>query len=110
VYQTEKNLKEYKDRIDASDVSRLESDVEAVKSALKSGVAADIKSSSERLNATWQQVSQRMYQQASSAGDQGAQSQPRTDQSAAEGGAGAGPGGAVDAEYEVIDGEGKKKK
>jgi molecular chaperone DnaK len=107
VYQTEKNIKEYQDRIDAGDVSKLEAAVEGVKSAVKGSDADDIKSATERLNATWQEVSQRMYQQASAAGatpqgdGAGAQSQP------AEGGEG--PGGVADAEYEVIDEDGKKQ-
>jgi molecular chaperone DnaK len=113
VYQTEKNLKEHKDRIDAADRSRLESDVEAVKSALKSSSASEVKAAADRLNATWQEVAQRMYQQASAGPGGGAQA------GAAQGGAApkdegapgaqAGPGAAVDAEYEVIDGDGKKK-
>jgi molecular chaperone DnaK len=104
VYQTEKNLKEYKDRIDAGDVSKLEADVEAVKSAIKGSNTADIKSATERLNANWQEVAQRMYQQASSAGEQastngaGASGEAEGDK---------GPGGVADADYEVIDDEKK---
>jgi molecular chaperone DnaK len=105
VYQTEKNMKEYKDRVDAGDVSKLESGVEAVKSAMKGNNTADIKAATERLNATWQEVAQRMYQQASSAGGAassngaGASAEPEGDK---------GPGGVADAEYEVIDDEKKK--
>jgi len=108
VYQTEKNLKEYKDRVPAGDVTRLEGDVESLKNAIKSGATSEIKTATERLNATWQEVAQRMYQQAapegagaSQAQSSGAQGEP----SSAE----PGPGGAVDAEYEVIDGDGSKK-
>ncbi len=106
VYQTEKNIKEYKDKVDASDVSRLETDVESVRTALKGSDAAAIKSATEKLNATWQEVAQRMYQQAS-ASDQAS-------------GDGAGPGGdsesqsgpesqgdVADAEYEVLDNDKK---
>jgi molecular chaperone DnaK len=113
VYQTEKNLKEYKEKISADDVKRLEADVENVKSALKTDSASEIKSSTERLNASWQEVAQRMYQQAASdgAGASGAQSPPPGGAPGGESAAGdGGPGGAVDAEYEVIDGEGKPKK
>jgi molecular chaperone DnaK len=110
VYQTEKNLKEYKDRIDPADVSKLESDVEAVKAALKTESASEMKSSTERLNATWQEVAQRMYQQASpppGAAEGGAQGPGAT--GSAETGGGDGPGGDVaDAEYEVLDGDKKK--
>jgi molecular chaperone DnaK len=114
VYQTEKNLKEYKEKVPADDVKRLESDVEAVKSALKSDSPEGIKSATDRLNATWQEVAQRMYQEAASDGT-GAGAHESAPQSGAGGGEAAsgesaGPGGAVDAEYEVIDGDGNTKK
>jgi len=114
VYQTEKNLKEYKEKVPADDVKRLESDVEAVKSALKSDSPEGIKSATDRLNATWQEVAQRMYQEAASDGT-GAGAHESAPQGGAGGGEAAsgesaGPGGAVDAEYEVIDGDGNTKK
>jgi molecular chaperone DnaK len=111
VYQTEKNLKEYREKISSDDAKRLDDDVEAVKSALKTDAIPQIKAAADTLNATWQDVAQRMYQQASSegagAGAQpgGAQSEP---QETPQGGDG--PGGAVDAEYEVIDGDKDNKK
>jgi molecular chaperone DnaK len=115
VYQTEKNLKEYKEKVSGDDVTRLEADVESVKSALKTDSTDQIKSATERLNATWQEVAQRMYQQASEspgeaqpgAGGQGGP-QGGTDANASQGDGG--PGGAVDAEYEVIDGDNPKNK
>jgi len=108
VYQTEKNLKEYKDRVPTGDVTRLEGDVESLKNAIKSGATSEIKTATERLNATWQEVAQRMYQQAAPEGAGAPHAQSSGTQegpSSAE----PGPGGAVDAEYEVIDGEGSKK-
>ena len=109
VYQTEKNLKEYGDKVTADDRKRLESDMESVRSALNGSTPSDIKSATDRLNATWQDVAQRMYQQASSegAGAGGQQSEPQGGEQA--GGESGGPGGAVDAEYEVIDGDNKKQ-
>jgi len=113
VYQTEKNLKEYKDKISGDDVKRLENDVEAVKTAMKSDSVSQIKSATDTLNATWQEVAQRMYQQAGNdggaAGAQpgaGAQGAPQGEAESGDGG----PGGAVDAEYEVIDGDKDKNK
>ena len=100
VYQTEKNLKEYKEKIDASDVTRLEADVESVRAALKSNSTAELKAATERLNATWQEVAQRMYQQAGAAA--GA-AEPKTGDGAP---AGEGtPGDVADAEFEVLDGD-----
>jgi molecular chaperone DnaK len=113
VYQTEKNLKEYGDKISSDDRSRLESDLDAARTALKGTAAAEIKSAADRLNATWQEVAQRMYQQASNegagAGAHEGEAQGGPSGGAEAGGESAGPGGAVDAEYEVIDGDNKKK-
>ena len=107
VYQTEKNIKEYKDRLDAADVKRLEDGVETVKTAMKGGNAGEIKSATDTLNATWQEVAQRMYQQASSAGGPSAP-EPEPSSSGSGGGEQGGPGGVAEAEYEVIDEDQKK--
>jgi molecular chaperone DnaK len=113
VYQTEKNIKEYKDKLESSDVEKLEGGIEKIKDALKVDKTSDIKAATEALNATWQEVAQRMYQSASQ--------QPGTEGAGPEtAGAGAAPGGetgeskkgpagggdeVADAEYEVIDDE-----
>jgi len=105
IYQTEKNLKEYKDKLEASDVSALEKGIEDVRSALKSDSAEAIKNATDKLNATWQEVGQRMYQHAS-AGDagSGAHAGTHTHESSEKSGE-SGPGGepVADAEYEVLD-------
>jgi molecular chaperone DnaK len=100
VYQTEKNLNEYKDKVEASDVSRLEADVEAVRAALKGTSTDDIKAATERLNATWQGAAQRMYQQAASS-TEGAGARAGESAPAQEGA----PGEVADAEFEVLDGD-----
>jgi molecular chaperone DnaK len=115
VYQTEKNIKEYKDKLDPSDVQKLESGIEEIKNALKTDSASDIKSATEKLNATWQEVAQRMYQTASQqTGEGGPQEGAAADETGAGGeGAKTGPAGAgdevADAEYEVIDDEQQSK-
>jgi molecular chaperone DnaK len=112
IYQTEKNVKEYKDKLDPPDVQKLESGIEEIKNALKTDNASDIKSATDKLNATWQEVAQRMYQSASQeAGGAGAAgSEPGAQQAGAGASAGepkSGPQGGgeevADAEYEVID-------
>jgi molecular chaperone DnaK len=107
VYQTEKNIKEYKDRLDAADVSKLETGVEAVKTAMKGGNAGEIKSATDALNASWQEAAQRMYQQSSSSGGPSSQDAPEPG-ATTDGGSEPGPGGVAEAEYEVID-EDKKQ-
>ncbi len=114
VYQTEKNIKEYGDKLDAADAQKLESGIEEIRNALKTDETSDIKEAADKLNATWQEVAQRMYQSASAetdgqAGHQaGAEGGPQPGD-AGDGAQGAGPQGAgeevADAEYEVIDDE-----
>jgi molecular chaperone DnaK len=124
VYQTEKNIKEYGEKLDPGDIKKLENGIEDVKNALKGDQADSIKSTSQKLNNVWQEVAQRMYQSASSAG-QGAEAGAGA--GAGPGfGPGAGPGGeqqaqgdggssgkdkeddkVVDADYEIIDDEKK---
>jgi len=118
IYQTEKQIKENKDKIDAGDVEKLEKGIEDIKAALKTENAADIKSVTESLNTVWQEVAQRMYESAAAEqgqqGDPGAGAGPGPGPGAAPGGEapdGAGPGGddskVVDADYEIVDDEKK---
>jgi molecular chaperone DnaK len=106
-YETEKNIKEFGDKLAADQKSRLEAAVGRVNAAVKAGEVGEIKSATDALSQTWQEVSTQMYQQA------GAQAGPR-------GGAYRGPEGeprrergagkeedVIDADYEVVDEEKK---
>jgi molecular chaperone DnaK len=120
VYQTEKNIGEYKDKLDPADVEKLEAGIKEIKEALKLDEAAEIKASTDRLNATWQEVAQRMYQNVSQeAGGAGGGAGPQAPGAEAAGDTGGGESTGpkeageevADAEYEVIDdesGEGEK--
>jgi molecular chaperone DnaK len=106
VYQTEKNIKEYKGKLDPADAKKLEGGIEEIKSALKVDNTDEIKRATERLNSIWQEVAQRMYQTASQQSAPGGQT--GTEQERAQPGnesSGASPGGqeVADAEYEVLD-------
>lgn len=65
VYQTEKNMKEFGDKLDANLKSKLEAGVGRVKEALKSNNMDEIRSSVDALNEIWNEASQQMYQAAS---------------------------------------------
>ncbi|MBR9975111.1 MAG: molecular chaperone DnaK [Bacteroidetes bacterium] len=103
LFQTRKQLEEFKEQLDAPTKERLEADAKKLEEAIKSGVSVDIKASMEQLNKTWNEASTKMYQNASQAGD--AQSGPQ----GAPGGDGGSQGGdasepgATDADYEVVD-------
>jgi len=99
VYQTEKNLKEYGEKLDDETKNKLEAAVGRVKEAQKGSNLDELKSSVDALNEVWQAASQQMYQQASPPpGAEGAQPD-------AEAGAQADGGDVKDADYEVVDDE-----
>jgi molecular chaperone DnaK len=106
-YQTEKQLVEYKDKISSEDETELRRALEALKEAAKRDDKASISSAIERHTQVWQRVAQKMYEAAGSQPQEGpgrpspGQEPPREKSS---------DGTVVDAEYEVLDDNDKKKK
>jgi molecular chaperone DnaK len=104
VYDTEKNLKEFGDKIDAETRSGLDLAINRLKEALKGSNTDEIKSAHESLRQVWHQASAKIYQQAGA--QAGAQAGPQP-------GYKAGPSdqapppprdeNVVDADYEVVD-------
>lgn len=72
-FQTEKQLKEYGDKIPADKKEAIESAVKRLKEAHKNRDIAGVDSAMNDLNAAWQTASQEMYQ---AAGQPGADAQP----------------------------------
>jgi molecular chaperone DnaK len=92
-YQAEKQLGELGDQVDASAKSEIEAAIKEVRDSLESDDAAAIKSKTDALQASFQKVSEQIYQQAAAEG------------AAASGdGASAAPNGGGD-EEEVVDAE-----
>ncbi|HZY82435.1 MAG TPA: molecular chaperone DnaK [Cyclobacteriaceae bacterium] len=101
IFQTEKQLKDYGDKLSASNLDRIKNALEKLKSAHKSQDASGIDSAMTELNNAWQGAAQEMYQG-------GAQ----TDQSSAAGGGNTGNtnqntggtqgGDTTDVEYEEV--------
>ncbi len=120
VYQTEKALKENGDKIDADAKGKVERAVEGVKDALKGGDAARIKSAVEQLNTEMQAVASTLYARPAGGGDAASAGGPAgaTEQG---GGADAGrqeppaegsDGGkdrVIDADFEMVDDDRKKR-
>ncbi len=99
-YQTEKNIKEFGDKIDADSKSRLEGELQKLRDAITADNLDNIKSATESLNRVWNEVSTKMYQ--AGAGAQAAQ--PGHDAQT-----GGDPGKKVEeADYEVVDDKDKK--
>jgi molecular chaperone DnaK len=112
VFQTEKQLKEFGDKLSGDAKNKVESANEKLKEAIKSANAGTIKNAIEALNNAWNEASTQMYQQATAAGAQpggGPQGGPQA-------GPQGGPAGGQktdekkveDAQYEVVDDKDKK--
>ncbi len=101
-FQTDKQLKEFGDKLNVSTKNKIETANNNLKEAIKGGNVATIKSAMEELNNAWNEASTQMYQQATAGG-------------APHAGPSAGPSGpskadekkVEDAQYEVVD---EKKK
>ena len=109
VFQTEKQLKEFGDKVSADARGKVESANERLRDAIKSNNIGSIKSAMEALNNAWNEASTQMYQQATQAG-----AQPGAGPGAPPPGGGQQPGSGEkkveDAQYEVVDDKDKEKK
>ena len=78
VYQTEKNMKEYGDKLDGETKGKLEAAVGRLKEAVKGSNIEEIKSATDALNQVWQTAASQMYAQTADAqgGPQAAETQP----------------------------------
>ena len=106
VYETEKNLKEFSDKIDAAVKNQVEGTVERLKEALKEDNIEGIKSATEDLTQVWHQASAELYKQAGSTETESS-SEPPPYRSAPtdEGGStnSSTEGEVIDVDYEVVD-------
>ena len=107
VYQTEKNLKEYGDKVDGETRGKIEAAVGRVREALKTPNTGELRSAKEALDQIWQEAASKMYASAQSqpGGQAGASAEgPETGQAGASGPGGPGGDGKVqDADFEVVD-------
>jgi molecular chaperone DnaK len=97
-YETEKNIKEFGDKLDAEGKSQLDLAIGRLKEALKGSDSNEIRSATDALKEAWHKVSAKMYQQAGDPNQQAGHQQGQTDQAPPPGG-----DNVVDADYEVVD-------
>ena len=105
IYETEKNLGEFGDQVDAAIKSNVENAVAELKKALENKDTEDIKAKTESLMQVWHQASEELYKQtAEDGGDPSAgpeyqsapANEPQSTSSSPE-------GEVIDADYEVVD-------
>jgi molecular chaperone DnaK len=68
VYQTEKNIRDMADKLDADEKSRLEAAVKKIREVMSSERVDEIRSACEALNTIWNQISSKMYERAAAEG------------------------------------------
>jgi molecular chaperone DnaK len=66
IFQTEKQIKEFADKLTEEDKSALNQDLESLKTAHSTKDAQAIDITSEKLNSTWSTISTRLYQESQS--------------------------------------------
>ena len=105
IYETEKNLGEFGDQVDAAIKSNVENAVDELKKALESQNTEAIKAKTESLMQVWHQASEELYKQTAEAGgdtsagpeyQSAPTDEPQSTSSSAD-------GEVIDADYEVVD-------
>ncbi len=109
VYQTEKQLKELGEKIPAEKKKPLEDAIAEAKSALESADHDKMKKALEGLNAAMSAVATDLYSQAGQEGAAGPQAEDAASSGAAADQGQDGKDDVVDADFEVVDDEDKKK-
>jgi molecular chaperone DnaK len=99
IYTTEKSLKEYGDKIDASEKQKIEEGVAALKKALEGNDADEIKKASETLMQASHKLAEAVYAKAQGAGGEHGGAEPHAQEEA-----GSAPKGekVVDADFEEV--------
>jgi molecular chaperone DnaK len=102
IFQTEKQLKEFGDKLPADKRSAIQSALEALKESHKNSDLTGIDNNMEKLNAAWQAASQDIYQaQQQAASGNGSAADEGSSQSST--GGKSGNGDVTDVEYEEVD-------
>lgn len=98
IFQTEKQLKEYGDKLPADKKQEIESLLAQLKTAYEAKDIAGIDAAMTKMNEIWQQASQQMYQNADNAGQQN----PNPDAQQPGNDANQGPDHVEDADFEEV--------
>lgn len=108
IFQTEKQLKEYGDKLSAGNKKPIEEALAELKDAHSKQDLTAIDAAMSKLNTAWQNASQEMYQAAGTAGQEGAAPGAEGAQANAGGAAPGADSDVSDVEYEEVDDKDKK--
>ena len=67
IFQTEKQIKEFDDKLTEDDKSKLNADLDELKKAHSEGELSKIEESTNKLNETWAAISTKLYEQSQTA-------------------------------------------
>jgi len=101
IFQTEKQLKEYGDKLPADKKSEIEGALESLRTAHKSQDVAAIDAAMAKMNEIWQQASEEMYK--NTQGNGGGQTPPEQEGGQAEGSKGGDDDEVTDVDFEEVD-------
>jgi molecular chaperone DnaK len=102
IHQTESNLKEHGEKLDATTKNKIEAAVNRLKEAIKADNLDEIRSATDALNQSWSEASSQLYQQGAEAGQQQARSDSAKEEKKDE--------NVEEADFEVVDDENKENK
>jgi molecular chaperone DnaK len=102
VYQTEKNLEDWKEAIDETAKKEIDEALEEARNALKEGQHSDIQAATETVNQAVQAAAQQMYAKAGAAAEAGGDGDFR-DASEPEADGAEGDEEVVEADYEIVE-------
>lgn len=103
IYATEKSVAEHGEKISADEKKRVEDALKEAKEALKEESAEKIKQAMQKLSTVSHTIAQKVYEEAAKKSSAGAQPENKTKSGSAK------SEDVVDADYEVVDEEGKNK-
>ncbi|HOY79343.1 MAG TPA: molecular chaperone DnaK [Hyphomonadaceae bacterium] len=103
VYRSEKMLRESADKLTAEDKAKLEEAIKAAKDALKGSDSGAVRAARDRLNETWQSVSEVLYKAAAEKAKAGRSQAPGGEPGPGEGAKGGGQGEGPIIDAEVVD-------
>ncbi len=78
IYQTEKNIDEYKDKLDKNEKKSLEDSVKKVKTTKEGSNLEELKGAIDELNTAWNAVASKMYDAAKDSSEQTDSKDPKT--------------------------------
>ncbi len=107
VYQTEKNLKEYGEKLDATTKNKIEGAVKRLKDVMNSENIDEIRSATDGLNQVWSEASSQLYQQATSS--QAGAATGSAPEGSAQGADASSNDNVEEADFEVVDDDNKDK-